>query len=251
MSSYKFYYINLDKSTDRKDFMEDQFAKFGIDIERFSATYGKSLDIRELRNHKKGHQILAHFPYPNDGEIGICLTHFELWKSIANQKEDFAIVLEDDALVNEDLFRDLEDLLADLKTDEFLDISGKKGFYPLTKTESFCIYLMPPVLMIGQIIGKEAAKKLSQNLPNYYAPIDVMKQDVYKHQVPLKNTIKSYVKTNDFNIGGTTIQQRGLPIYKKIIRELVRPFWQIFTLFTYKFRRCFLNYRFYKKRGII
>ena len=251
MKGYKFYYINLDKSTDRKAFMEEQFAKFGIDIERFSATYGKVLDIRELRNHKKGHQILAHFPYPNDGEIGICLTHFNLWKTIANQKEDFAIVLEDDALVNEELFQDLEGLLANLQTDEFLDISGKKGFYTLTKNESTCTYVMPPVLMIGQIIGKEAAKKLSKNLPNYYAPIDVMKQDVYKHQVPLKNTLKSYVKTNDFNIGGTTIQQRGLPIYKKAIRELIRPFWQLFTLFTYKLRRCFLNYRFYKKRGII
>ncbi len=41
---YKVYYINLDKSTNRRDFMEDQFKKLNIPITRISATYGKELD---------------------------------------------------------------------------------------------------------------------------------------------------------------------------------------------------------------
>jgi GR25 family glycosyltransferase involved in LPS biosynthesis len=33
----KIFYINLDSRTDRREFMEEQFKKFNIDAERFSA----------------------------------------------------------------------------------------------------------------------------------------------------------------------------------------------------------------------
>lgn len=251
MKTYKIYYINLDKSIERKAFMENQFEKLDIPITRISATYGKELDKEFLKKEKKKHQILAHFPTPNNGEIGICLTHFKLWKFLAEQPEDFSIVLEDDALIQEDFFKDLEKLLAQISTNDFLDISGKKGFYPLKKNELTSLFLMPPVLMIGQIIGKDAAKKLLENLSDYYAPIDVMKQDVYKHKVPLFSTNKQYVISNDKAIGGTTIQQKNLPKLTKIIREILRPFWQLLALFTYKLQRCVRNFLFYKNQKVI
>ncbi|MGJ8742960.1 glycosyltransferase family 25 protein [Polaribacter sp.] len=246
MSSYKVYYINLDKSTDRKDFMENQFKKLNIPIERISAIYGKELDAEILRKEKKKHNVFAHFPLPNNGEIGICLTHFKLWDYLAKQPEDFSIILEDDALVHEDFFKDLDYLLAQITVDDFLDISGKKGFFTFEKKELITTYVIPPVLMIGQIIGKNAAKKLSDNLSDYYAPIDVMKQDVYKHKVKLFSTNKQYVKSIDKQMGGSTIQQNNMIIWKKVAREIMRPFWQIITLFTFKLHRCIKNYVFYK-----
>lgn len=248
MKTYKVYYINLDKSTERKAFMENQFQKLNIPITRISAVYGKELDKKLLKKTKKQHAILAHFPFPNDGEIGICMTHFKLWKFFSEQAEDFSIILEDDALVHEDFFKDLEKLLEEITTKDFLDISGKKGFYSFKRKELITQFLIPPVLMIGQIIGKEAAKKLSKNLSEYYAPIDVMKQDVYKHKVSVFTTKKKYVSSNDKNVGGTTIQQKNLPKVKKIIRELIRPFWQIMTLFTYKLQRFIRNYLFYTSK---
>ncbi|WP_405565926.1 glycosyltransferase family 25 protein [Polaribacter sp. Asnod6-C07] len=246
MMSYKVYYINLDKSTERRNFMENQFAKLKIPITRISATYGKDLDLEVLKKEKKKHNILAHFPYPNDGEIGICLTHFKLWEFLSHQPEDFSIVLEDDALIQNDFFNDLEQLISKITINDFLDISGKKGFYPLEKDHLLTKFLMPPVLMIGQIIGKNAAKKLSNNLSDYYAPIDVMKQDVYKHKVPLFSTNKQYVISVDKKMGGSTIQQNNMIAWKKVIREIARPFWQISTLLTYKLNRCVRNYFFYK-----
>ena len=245
MMSYKVYYINLDKSKDRRKFMEQQFQKLNMPIERISAVYGRELDKNFLKKEKKKHKILAHFPYPNDGEIGICLTHFKLWEFLSKQPEDFSIVLEDAALVHEDFFRDLPELLVQLTTSDFLDISGKKGFYTLQENNLICKYLMPPVLMIGQIIGRNAARKLAENLSDYYAPIDVMKQDVYKHKVHLYNTKKQYVKSIDKQMGGSTIQQNNMIAWKKIVREIIRPFWQLIALFTYKLQRIIRNYLFY------
>jgi glycosyl transferase, family 25 len=246
MISYKIYYLNLDKSTERKTFMEAQFKKFNQPVTRFSATYGKELDPVLLKKTKKQHNILAHFPFPNDGEIGICFSYFNLWKTISVQQEDFAIVLEDDALVKEDFFSDLETILSKITIEDFVDISGRKGFMCLDKNEWLQTFLMPGLQTTGQIIGKNAAKKLDQFLGSYYAPIDVMKQDVYKHQVAVFTTTKSYVSSNDKNVGGTTIQQKNLPKVNKIIREILRPIWQLIALFTMKFYRCVRNYQFYK-----
>lgn len=246
MNSYKVYYINLDKSIERRTFMQNQFKKLEIPITRISATYGKDLNSSILKKEKTKHHILAHFPFPNDGEIGICLTHFKLWNFLSKQPEDFSIVLEDDALIHKDFFLDLKQLLTRITTNDFLDISGKKGFYSLEKDELVNKFLVPPVLMIGQVIGKDAAKKLSNNLNDYYAPIDVMKQDVYKHKVPLYSTNKKYVVSADKKMGGSTIQQNDIIIWKKVIRELIRPFWQILTLCTYKLHRYIKNYFFYK-----
>lgn len=246
IKSYKIYFINLDRSIERKNFMENQFKELNIPITRIPAVYGKKLETNYLKKEKSKHNILAHFPYPNDGEIGICLTHFKLWDFLSKQPEDFSIVLEDDAEIHPDFFKDLEQLLSQITINDFLDISGKKGFYSLEKTALLNKFLMPPVLMIGQIIGKNAAKKLSDNLSNYYAPIDVMKQDVYKHKVPLFSTNKQYVVSIDKNMGGSTIQQNNMIVWKKAVREVARPFWQIFSILTYKLYRCLKNYMFYK-----
>jgi len=248
MSSFKVYYINLDKSVQRRDFMENQFKKLNIPLTRIPAVYGKKLPQDFLKKAKRQHNILTHFPYLNDGEIGICLTHFKLWKFLSKQSEDFSIVLEDDALIHEDFFKDLEQLLTQITTNAFLDISGKKGFIPLKKDVLITKFLIPPVLMIGQIIGKDAAAKLSKNLSDYYAPIDVMKQDVYKHKVPLYSTNKQYVNSIDKQMGGSTIQQNNMIVWKKAIREIMRPFWQLIALLTYKLQRCIRNYIFYKNQ---
>ena len=101
--------------------------------------------------------------------------------------------------------------------------------------------------MIGQIIGKNAAMKLSTNLTEYYAPIDVMKQDVYKHKVALYSTNKQYVVSIDKSVGGSTIQQNNMIIWKKVVREIIRPFWQLVSLFTYKMYRLVRNYIYYKR----
>ena len=248
MKSFKVYYINLDKSKERMHFMENQFKELEIPITRISATYGKELNKIELKKEKAKHHILAHYPLPNDGEIGICLTHFRLWKFLSAQPEDFSIILEDDAFVNPDFFKDINALLEQVTTNDFIDISGKKGFYSLGKTELLNKFLIPPVLMIGQIIGKDALIKLCANLSDYYAPIDVMKQDVYKHKVPLYSANKQYVESIDKQIGGSTIQQNNMIVWKKILREIFRPIWQVFSLFTYKLYRCVRNYLFYKKK---
>lgn len=249
MKSYKIYYINLDKSILRKEFMESQFKTFNVPFERFSAIYGKNLPKDFILNAKKQHQIIKHFPFLNEGEIGLIKSYFELWSLISKQKEDYAIVFEDDALIREDFFNDLDTLLSQITMDDFVDISGNKGLYR-TKTSSMTdLYIVPPLRTTGQIIGKSAAIKLEESILNYEAPIDVMLQEVYKHNVKVFCTKTAYVLSNDKNVGGTTIQKKNMLKIKKIVREIIRPIWQLASFLTYKSARLFKNYSFYTKNN--
>ncbi|WP_223267268.1 glycosyltransferase family 25 protein [Polaribacter sp. IC073] len=245
MKSFKVYYINLDKSLERRTFMENQFKELKIPITRMPAAYGKKLPQDFLKKSKNEHQLLTHFPYLNDGEIGLTKTYFDLWKIVALQEEEFSIILEDDALLTSAFFKDLQNLLDLITTSDFIDIAGRRGFYLLEKNKYLSKFIIPSLQTTGQIIGKEAARKLAKNLTTYYAPIDVLKQDVFKHKVKIYTTNNSYVSSNDKNVGGTTIQQKSLPKVKKILREITRPFWQLLSLVTYKSYRAIKNHSFY------
>lgn len=226
--------------------MEAQFKELNIPLTRMPAVYGKELPQGFLKNAKSQFNIFTHYPNLNDGEIGLTKTYFDLWKIITKQKENYAIVLEDDALLTKDFFPDLEKILLTITENDFLDISGRKGFLKLSSNNLTTKFIIPSLQTTGQIIGRKAAKTLSHNLTTYYAPVDVLKQDVYKHKVKVFTTIKKYVSSNDENVGGSTIQQNNMTVWKKIIREFVRPFWQITTFFTFKLNRCIRNYLFYK-----
>ena len=138
MKSFKIYYINLDKSIQRRAFMENQFKKLNIPATRMPAVYGKKLSEDFLKKAKKQHQILTHFPYLNDGEIGLTKTYFDLWKIVAKQEEEFSIIFEDDALLTQDFFKDLQYLLKSITVNDFIDISGRKGFWSLQK-KKICV----------------------------------------------------------------------------------------------------------------
>ena len=49
------------------------------------------------------------------------------------------------------------------------------------------------------------------------------------------------------NVGGTTIQQKKMPKFKKVLREITRPIWQFVAFITYKSYRAIRNYSFYRK----
>lgn len=246
MKSYKVYYINLDKSIQRREFMETQFQKLNIPITRIPAVYGKKIEYNKLKRLKNNQNILAHFPLLNDGEIGLCMTFFKLWEIISLQTEDFAVIIEDDIILSKSFFIDLKNLLEEISINDYLDISGRKGYFSFEKTNYITKFFIPSLSTTGQIVGKGAAKKLLKNTNSFYAPIDVIKQDVYRHKVRVFSTNKKYVIINDNNLGGSTIQQNNMIVWKKVIREIIRPFWQIISLFTYKLQRCIRNYSFYK-----
>tara|TARA_R110000868_G_scaffold48368_1_gene157223 strand:+ start:8525 stop:9334 length:810 start_codon:yes stop_codon:yes gene_type:complete len=85
------YYINLDKSEDRKEYMEDQFQYWGIEnYTRISGYDGTQDDLSDILKGK----------YPNDmnsKDVGCCTSHLKAIKYwYDNSDTSCALIMEDD-----------------------------------------------------------------------------------------------------------------------------------------------------------
>jgi len=106
----KFFVINLDKSINKKngerlDLMRADFAKHGLEFERFAAVYGKRLSTEERKKvyHYDPRYLKRGLA---DGEIGNYLSHFGVLKKIVENGYHTAVVLEDDVTLHADRFKD-------------------------------------------------------------------------------------------------------------------------------------------------
>jgi glycosyl transferase family 25 len=92
----RIFCVNLDRSKNRWHSIEQQASKLGLEIERFAAVDGSTLDP------------LPNFPI-SAGAIGCYLSHRGIWREICENDEPYTLVLEDDALLSDDLPKFLHD----------------------------------------------------------------------------------------------------------------------------------------------
>ena len=94
----KVYYINLNRSTERRAWMESQLSKLVVPFERISAVdghrmsaeaFGAAVEWSELRTKGLSYS-----------EIGCFLSHRMAWQRISEHSENFGAVIEDDVLLS-------------------------------------------------------------------------------------------------------------------------------------------------------
>lgn len=226
------YYINLNRSPERDAYMTHQLNKLGLIATRIEAIDGSALDPEHLTSVINRQSLADHFMAPKTGEIGAFESHKLSWELISQQEEDYAFIVEDDIRVDPSLLIDLPLLIESITPDDIIDVSGRAGFLSNTRKEigqelNLTRFSTPPLGMTGKIIGKGAARKLLDCMSSYTAPVDVMVQKVYLHNIPIYSVNKIYLSHIDHELGGTTIQTKNLSVVKKIFRELKRPFWRL------------------------
>lgn len=92
----RIFCVNLDRSTERWDSIDRQASHLGLTIERFSAVDGATLDP------------LPDFPIA-PGAIGCFLSHRGIWQVIKEGQDEYALIIEDDALLSSSLPAFLQD----------------------------------------------------------------------------------------------------------------------------------------------
>lgn len=89
----KVYYINLDRSPERRAWFTKQAEALGLDLVRVPAVDGRELPAAELdhwRQLSEGNKILS------PGEIGCFLSHRKAWEMVLAGEEKWAFIAEDD-----------------------------------------------------------------------------------------------------------------------------------------------------------
>lgn len=99
------FYINLDRSPDRRKLLEVELKREGIEAERFSAIDGKKVSLKKIQEYKKHRWMVdqrwGKIPKTRHlGRLGIHLSHIHIIKRFQlnqdYQDKEYLLILEDD-----------------------------------------------------------------------------------------------------------------------------------------------------------
>jgi GR25 family glycosyltransferase involved in LPS biosynthesis len=179
------YYINLEKRTDRKDFIEEQLNKSEIlknIYQRFDAVDGLSIHPRSLEKNLLtpnaiedilSDTVTAWGLSLTQGALGVLLSYKKLFSEISTL-DDIVITFEDDVIIDENFDNDITEILNELPEDfdicylGYGDIDIEKVNY----SKSLSIPKGMVVCLPALIVSPKGAKKISDILTNIDHQID-------------------------------------------------------------------------------
>jgi glycosyl transferase family 25 len=113
----KTFVISLKRSVERRQFMIEQMNRLGLDYEIFDAIDCKEVTENDISRYR------SDSPYWQTASIGIVcatLSHYLVFKKIVEQGLEYALVLEDDALLPKNIKNILAELEKVIKKDEII-----------------------------------------------------------------------------------------------------------------------------------
>ncbi len=97
MNNIPIFIINLRKSIDRKEHMQQLCKQHALDCQFIDAVYGKELDEEELATVYDKSRALVEFGRElTAGEIGVALSQKKIYQKMVDENIEKAIILEDD-----------------------------------------------------------------------------------------------------------------------------------------------------------
>jgi len=211
-SKYEYYLINLDRATDRLEFMQNEFNKQGIQFTRIQAVDAKTLDPKSF----KVKNLYDRDMFP--GEFGCYLSHVKTLQTFLESNHDFAVIIEDDSIF-EDHFKEIvhktiskyQDLPKKHQWDVLKLRNGKRRNIKISDIDQNYFIgacgTSIPITTIAAIWTRNGAekflKKVVNPIPIIKRPIDCELQHPWEYNLLIYNLLPSIVKNAEI---GTQIQ---------------------------------------------
>ena len=171
----------MPSSYERLDAISGQLKELNFSFETIPG-----VDLRLEPHLKDFYSIqdnIKNFYYPlSDGEIGCFLAHKNVWKRIVEDEINYGLVLEDYALVSDDLKNALE-VIDNLKIDWHIIKLTETNLKPRRTKNLFNFdgydlvsYYKPPASTCAYVISRSGAKLLLSLSKKISRPIDIDKQ---------------------------------------------------------------------------
>ena len=212
--NYKTFVINLDSSKKRWRESQKQLLNIQLEstqnnnthVERVSAIDGKTMSWTELNRHFDAQlNRLQYHKTLTAGEIGCYLSHRKTWSKIIEENLDFALVLEDDFILN----GQIEKMFATVATIDQPWHCIKLAEYPIKRKElsslpltdfNLVSYDKVPARTCAQLISQAGAKRLLRYTERFGRPVDIDLQYWWEHDLIVLG-LKPYL----FKINRTSI----------------------------------------------
>lgn len=187
----KFFIINLEQDIKKREKITAFCESFGLDYEIIPAVYGKALSKDEIKQntYPKNEQLKLFKRELGLGEIGCAISHRKCYEEIIKRDLKEAIILEDDAVFNEELIEFLKHIDELPKDLELLLLGHYKQMYyddgfmidsPYYRKYSKVVANKWKIRRLvgggngthGYLITNDGAKKLSKLMNKIYLPAD-------------------------------------------------------------------------------
>lgn len=226
--NFKILVINLESSADRLVSMQAQCDRLGLTFERVAAVRGSELSPAEKAevydldtNTNKYDKVL------NDGEIGCYMSHYRCWEKILSDDLDFALILEDDGILTDEMPKYLEKLADTFTEWDYIKFShGRKPKEDVASVDigdgltiGQCIKL--PSTTTGQLVSRDGAKKLLKHALPIARPIDMDIQYWYEKSLRCFVARPFPVLNGDFGSEINKVTDR-----RKVDKNRGRRIWQ-------------------------
>ena len=88
--------LNLERSKDRRQFMEGQLSRLGIAHEIITAVDGSAFTAQQLQLYSEKDAKKTYGRKLLNNEIGAYLSHISMWKRLVEEQHEEVLILEDD-----------------------------------------------------------------------------------------------------------------------------------------------------------
>lgn len=173
-----------------------------------------------------------HYPFAlRPAEIGVFQSHRKIWRRIAEDGPDLAVIVEDDLEIDPGRFAAAVDLVRAYATvDSYVRLPVKQREKPakvIAKADGLRL-ILPRIVglqCICQIVGRNAAKRLLQATDRIDRPVDTALQMHWITGQPVHSVLGTGNREVADRIGGSTIQVRT-PASGKLAREVKRAIYR-------------------------
>ncbi|XDZ50208.1 glycosyltransferase family 25 protein [Neisseriaceae bacterium CLB008] len=230
----KIFIINLEHQTEKRQFMQEQLDRLGLEAEFIAAVNGKSMSADQLRE--------AVYNYDDccltAGEVGCSLSHISIYKKMVSENIKHALILEDDALLSDDLPNVLTSL-------ELKGINHKPHVYLLTSPQ--CYNELNPTQIYGNyqsfelldawnahgyVMNIKAASKMAKALSPIFLVADHWKHFKHAGYTNISCIIPALVSDHDpdkiksdLEADRSLVEQKRDDHYQAIAKNSI-PFYQ-------------------------
>ena len=196
------FVINMPHSIERKNKIKSQLSELNLTATYIEAVVGKELSrtaIDSLYDAKKNH-FLYHRKLTL-GEIGCYASHRKAWEQFLKGNHEWALVLEDDILINKNIIKSIQ-ATDYINHADIIKLSDNRNNAPAQKTNlpngMQCIsYKKVPNCATGYLISRSGARKLLSR-QSFFRPVDIDMQFHSELKLILIGLLPYCIKEADF-----------------------------------------------------
>lgn len=243
------YIISLKDHNHKREKIIKQIKNLGQDnYEIIDAFDGRGMNFPQFPNYMRSLRLSLYGKDLIGPEFGCFLSHKKIYQKMVNEKVPYALVLEDDAKLNENFFQILEILLNKYPEFDLVRFLGKykiekKPKRKILKLSSFNLIRLhgSPGGTYAYVISQSGAKKMLSKMNKIYTAIDTLIGLQFITGIDIL-TVDPKIATWDDDLGTTIGSKR----YVKNLRGIYRVTYPI-TRFIFKaIEECSKLYFYYK-----